>query len=125
MSLDFYPAQSGQFTNPFDNQIDTIKADEPAEDLSDMLSFNQSSAAKLIPLLALPVEDGYGEIAAADLYQRCHAVLLKDKSAIEEFTCAEDMLIAQILTELTSGSPSAPNVIRPLSEIRVKTLTPA
>ena len=111
MSLDFYPAQSGRFTNPFSNQIATLKADEPAEDFSDMVSFNQSSAAKLIPLLALPVEDGYGEIAAADLYQRCHAVLLKDRAAIEEFTCAEDAFIAQVIAELSDGSPAAPNVV--------------
>ena len=108
MSLDFYSAQSGRFTNPFNNKIATIKTDEPTADFSDMVSFNQSSAAKLIPLLSLPVEDGYGEIAAADLYQRCHAVLLKDKSAIEEFTCAEDAFLAQILAELGAGSPAGP-----------------
>lgn len=73
--------------------------------------FNQSTAAKLVPLLALPVEDGHGEIAAADLYQRCHAVLLKEKSAIEEFTCAEDAFLAQILSELGAGSPTGPQVI--------------
>lgn len=111
MSLDFYSAQSGLFTNPFNDQIATVKADEPAADFSDVVSFNQSSAAKLIPLLALPVEDGYGEIAAADLYQRCHAVLLKDKSAIEEFTCAEDAFLAQILAELGVGSSTGPQVI--------------
>ena len=111
MSLDFYPAQSGRFTNPFNDHIATVKADETADDLSDMLSFNQSSAAKLIPLLALPVEDGYGEIAAADLYQRCHAVLMKDRSAIEEFTCAEDALISLVLTELGAGSQAGPQVV--------------
>jgi len=111
MSLDFYPAQSGRFTNPFNSQIATVKADEPADDLSDIVSFSQSSAAKLIPLLALPVGDGYGEIAAADLYQRCHAVLLKDKSAIEEFTCAEDAFLTQILAELGAGSPTGPQVL--------------
>ena len=111
MSLDFYPARSGCFTNPFNDQIATVKADAPAEDYSDVVSFNQSSAAKLIPLLALPVEDGYGEIAAADLYQRCHAVLLKDRSAIEEFTCAEDTFLSQILSELGAGSADGPQVI--------------
>jgi hypothetical protein len=111
MSLAFYPARSGRFTNPFNDQIATVKADEPAADLSDMLSFNQASAAKLIPLLALPVEDGYGEIAAADLYQRCHAVLLKDRSAIEEFTCAEDAFLCQVLAELGAGAPTGPQVI--------------
>lgn len=111
MSLDFYPAQLGHFTNPFNDQIATVRADEPAEDYSDVVSFNQSSAAKLIPLLALPVEDGCGEIAAADLYQRCHAVLLKNRSAIEEFTCAEDAFLSQVLTELGVGSPAGPQVI--------------
>lgn len=111
MSLDFYPAQSGRFTNPFNDRIATVKADDPAEDYSDVVSFNQSSAVKLIPLLALPVEDGYGEIAAADLYQRCHAVLLKDRSAIAEFTCAEDAFLAQILTELGAGSADGPQII--------------
>lgn len=111
MSLDFYPAQAGRFTNGFNDFIVRVKADETAEDLSDMLSFNQSTAAKLIPLLALPVEDGYGEIAAADLYQRCHAVLQKDRAAIEEFTCAEDTLLSQVLTELGADSPSGPQVI--------------
>ena len=111
MSLDFYPAQAGRFTNPFNDQVATLKADEPAADLSDMLSFNQSSAAKLIPLLALPIEDGYGEIAAADLYRRCHAVLLKESAVIAEFTCAEDALLSQILTELGAGSPTGPQVI--------------
>ena len=111
MSLDFYPAQSGCFTNPFNDQIATVKADAPAEDYRDVVSFNQSSAAKLIPLLALPVKDGYGEIAAADLYQRCHAVLLKDRSAIEEFTCAEDTFLSQILSELGAGSADGPQVI--------------
>lgn len=111
MSLDFYPAQSGLFTNPHNDYIATVKADDTADDLSDMASFNQSSAAKLIPLLALPVEDGYGEIAAADLYQRCHAVLLKNRAAIEEFTCAEDALLNQVLTELGSGSSNGPQII--------------
>ena len=111
MSLDFYSAQFGCFTNPFNNQIATVKADAPAEDYRDVVSFNQSSAAKLIPLLALPVEEGYGEIAAADLYQRCHAVLLKDNSAIAEFTCAEDTFLAQILTELGAGGADGPQVI--------------
>lgn len=111
MSLDFYPAQAGLFMNPHNDHIATVKADETAEDLSDMLSFNQGSAAKLIPLLALPVENGYGEIAAADLYQRCHAVLLKNRAAIEEFTCAEDTLLRQVLAELSAGSPSGPQVI--------------
>ncbi|PZO16889.1 MAG: hypothetical protein DCF25_11890 [Leptolyngbya foveolarum] len=111
MSLDFYPAQAGRFSNLSTHQIDTLKADEPMEDFSDMLSFNQSSAAKLIPLLALPVEDGYGEMAAADLYQRCHAALLKDSAAIEEFTCAEDRLVAQVLTELSGSDSSGPQVI--------------
>jgi hypothetical protein len=111
MSLDFYPAQSGRFTNPFNDHIATLKADEPADDLSDMLSFNQASAAKLIPLLALPVEDGYGEIAAADLYQRCHAVLLRDRAVIAEFTCAKDALLAQVLTDLGAGSSTGPQVI--------------
>lgn len=76
-----------------------------------MLSFNQSTAAKLIPLLALPVEDGYGEISAANLYQRCHAILLKDRSSIEEFTCAEDAFLSQILNELGAGSLGGPQVI--------------
>lgn len=111
MSLDFYPAQSRRFTNPFNDQVATVKADEPAADLSDMLSFNQSSAAKLIPLLALPVENGYGEIAAADLYQRCHAVLLKDSAVIAEFTCAEDVFLAEILTALGAGSSTGPQAI--------------
>lgn len=111
MSLDFYPAQSGRFTNGFNDCIARIKADETAEDFSDMLSFNQSTAAKLIPLLALPVEDGYGEIAAADLYQRCHAILLRNRAAIEEFTCAEDDLLKQVLTELGANSPSGPQII--------------
>jgi|GEM_PF-3055367 len=111
MSLDFYPAQSGRFTNPFNNQIATVKADEPAEDLSDMLSFNQTSAAKLIPLLALPVAEGYGEMAAADLYQRCHAVLRSDRAVIEEFTCAQDVVLSEILTELDAGSSTGPQVI--------------
>lgn len=111
MSLDFYPAQFGRFTNPFNDYVATVKADEPAEDYSDVVSFNQSSAAKLVPLLALPVEDGYGEIAAADLYQRCHAVLLKNRSAIEEFTCAEDAFLAKVLAELGAGSPTGPQVI--------------
>jgi len=104
MSLDFYPAQSGLFTNPFNDHIATVKAEEPAEDFSDVVLFNQSSAAKLIPLLALPVEEGYGEISAADLYQRCHAVLHSDRAVIEEFTCAEDAFLSQILTELGAGS---------------------
>ena len=43
MSLDFYPAQYGRFTNPFTEYVSTVKADETADDLSDMLSFNQSS----------------------------------------------------------------------------------
>lgn len=111
MSLDFYPAQSGRFINPVNNQISTIKADEPADDFSDVVSFNQSSAAKLIPLLALPIEDGYGEIAAADLYQRCHAVLLMDRAAIEEFTCAEDRFLSQMLKELGAGATDGPQVI--------------
>lgn len=111
MSLDFYPAQSGRFTNPFNNHIATVKADETADDLRDMLSFNQASVAKLIPLLALPVEDGYGEIAAADLYQRCHAVLLRDRAIIEEFTCAEDALLARVLDELGAIAPNGPQVI--------------
>jgi hypothetical protein len=111
MSLDFYPAQFGRFPNPFNDHIATVKADEPAADLSDMLSFNQASAAKLIPLLALPVVNGSGEIAAADLYQRCHAVLLRDRAAIEEFTCAEDALLSQILMELGANSPTGPQVI--------------
>jgi len=111
MSLDFYPAQSGRFTNHFNNQIATVKADEPTEDLSDMLSFNQTSAAKLIALLALPVADGYGEMAAADLYQRCHAVLLSDRAVIEEFTCAQDVFLSEILTELGAGSSIGPQVI--------------
>lgn len=112
MSLDFYPAQSGLFMNPHNDHITTIKADETADDCSDMLSFNQSSAAKLIPLLALPVDEGgYGEMAAADLYQRCHAVLLKNRAAVEEFTCAEDALLSQVLTELGANSPSGPQVI--------------
>lgn len=111
MSLDFYPAQSGRFTNPFTDQIAIVKADEPADDFSDVVSFNQSSAAKLIPLLALPVEDGYGEIAAADLYQRCHAVLLKDRSAIEEFTCAEDRFLSQVLKELGTGATDGPHQV--------------
>ena len=111
MSLDCYPAQFGRFTNPFNDQIATVKADAPAEDYSDVVSFNQSSAAKLIPLLALPVKDGYGEIAAADLYQRCHAVLLKDRSVIAEFTCAEDAFLAQILRELGAGCADGPPVI--------------
>lgn len=111
MSLDFYPARSGCFTNPFNDQIATVKADAPAEDYRDVVSFNQSSAAKLIPLLALPVKDGYGEIAAADLYQRCHAVLLKDRSVIAEFTCAEDTFLSQILSELGAGSADGPLII--------------
>ena len=111
MSLDFYPAQSGRFINPFNDQVATVKADEPAEDYSDVVSFNQSSAAKLIPLLALPVEDGYGEIAAADLYQRCHAVLLLKRAAIEEFTCAEDAFLSQVLAELGAGAAAGPQVI--------------
>ena len=111
MSLDFNPAQARRFTNPFNDQISTIKADEPAEDYSDVVSFNQNSAAKLIPLLALPVEGGYGEIAAADLYQRCQAVLLKDKSAISEFTCAEDAILTQVLAELGAGAADGPQVI--------------
>ena len=111
MSLDFYPAQSGRFTNPFNDQIATVQADEPTDDFSDVLSFNQSSAAKLVPLLALPVEDGYGEIAAADLYQRCHAVLLKDRAAIEEFTCAEDRFLSQLVKELGAGTSDGPQVI--------------
>lgn len=111
MSLDFYPAQSSRFTNGFNDFIDRIKADETAEDFSDMLSFNRSTAAKLIPLLALPVEDGCGEIAAADLYQRCYAVLQKDEAAVEEFTCAEDALLKQVLTELGADSPRGPQVI--------------
>lgn len=111
MSLDFYPAQAGRFANPFNNYIATVRADETDEDCSDMLSFNQSTAAKLIPLLALPVEDGYGEIAAADLYQRCHAVLLRNRAVIEEFTCAKDALLRQVLTELGADSPSGPQVI--------------
>lgn len=106
MTLDFYPAQAGRFY-----QIATIKADEPAEDFSDMLSFSQSTAAKLIPLLALPVADSYGEIAAADLYHRCHAVLLRNEAVIEEFTCAEDALLAQILTELGTSTTGGPQVI--------------
>ncbi|EDX82532.1 hypothetical protein S7335_1236 [Synechococcus sp. PCC 7335] len=111
MSLDFYPAQFGCFTNPFNNQIETIKADEPADDFSVVVSMNQASAAKLIPLLALPVEDGYGEMAAADLYQRCHVVLLKNRAAIEEFTCAEDNFLSQVLKELGAGSTDGPQII--------------
>lgn len=111
MSLDFYPAQAGLFINPHNDHIATIKADETADDCSGMLSFNQSTAAKLIPLLALPVEDGYGEMAAADLYQRCHAVLLKNRAAIEEFTCAEDTLLSQVLAELGAGSSNGPQIV--------------
>ena len=104
MSLDFYPAKYGRFTNPFNVRF-PIKADETADDLSDMFSFNQSSAAKLIPLLALPVdEDGAGEIAAADLYQRCHAVLSMNKDVIAEFTCATDDVLDQVLSELGAGT---------------------
>lgn len=104
MSLDFYPAQYGRFTNPFNNFVSPIKADETADDLSDMLSFNQLSAAKLIPLLALPVgEDGCGDIAAAELYRRCFAVLKMDASVIAEFTCAEDELLSWVLSELGAG----------------------
>ena len=112
MSLDFYPAKYGRFTNPFSDFVSPIKADETADDLSDMLSFNQSSAAKLIPLLALPVdEDGAGEIAAADLYQRCHAVLSMNKDVIAEFTCATDDVLAQVLSELGAGTSRGPQVI--------------
>ena len=112
MSLDFYPAQYGRFTNPFNNFVSPIKADETADDLSDMLSFNGNSAAKLIPLLALPVdEDGAGEIAAADLYQRCHAVLSMNKDVIAEFTCATDDVLNQVLSELGAGAPNGPKVI--------------
>ena len=111
MSLDFYPAQCGRFPNPFNDQIATLKADEPADDFSDVVSFNQVSAAKLIPLLALPVEDGYGEIAAADLYQRCHAVLLMNRAAIEEFTCAEDRFLSQVLKALGAGDSDGPQVV--------------
>lgn len=112
MSLSFYPAQYGRFTNPFNNFISPVKADEPAEDLSDMLSFNNNSAAKLIPLLSLPVdEDGAGEISAADLYQRCQAVLSMNESLIAEFTCAEDTLLTQILSELGAGTPKGPKVV--------------
>ena len=94
MSLDFYPAQAGRFTNGFNDYIARVKADETADDLSDMLSFSQDSAAKLIPLLGLPIdEDGCGEIAAADLYQRCHIALSLDEAAIAEFTCAKDALL--------------------------------
>ena len=104
MSLDFYPAQAGRFTNGFNNFTTVVKADETADDLSDMCSFSQDSAAKLVPLLGLPIdEDGYGEIAAADLYQRCHAVLQGDRAVIEEFTCAKDARFEQILTELATG----------------------
>ena len=111
MSLDFYPAQKGSFTNPHTGRSETLKVDETAEDLSDMLSFNQSSAAKLIPLLALPVKDGYGEIEAADLYQRCHAALTRNKAAIEEFTCAKDSVLSQLLDELGAGSKDGPQII--------------
>ncbi|MEM9944873.1 MAG: hypothetical protein AAF810_02285 [Cyanobacteria bacterium P01_D01_bin.36] len=111
MSLDFYPAKIGLFTNSNNGIATTVKADEPAEDYSDVLSFNQSTAAKLIPLLSLPVEDGYGEIAAADLYQRCFSALHLDKSALEEFTCAEDAFLAQILAELGADADDGPSVI--------------
>ncbi|MEO0644724.1 MAG: hypothetical protein AAFZ17_01000 [Cyanobacteria bacterium J06650_10] len=104
MSLDFYPAKSGLFTNPYNGLVSSIKADEPAEDYSDVLSFNQSTAAKLISLLSLPVEDGYGEIAAADLYQRCCAALRMDRSAVEEFTCAEDAFLTKVIAELSTGT---------------------
>ena len=105
MSLDFYPAQAGRFTNGFNDYIARVKADEiAADDLSNMLSFSQDSVAKLIPLLGLPIdEDGCGEIAAADLYQRCHTALSLDEAAIAEFTCAENALLNQVLAELASG----------------------
>lgn len=111
VSLDFYPAKFGLFTNPYNSFISTVKADEPAEDYSDVLSFNQGTAAKLIPLLALPVEDGYGEIAAADLYKRCCAALRMDRSTIEEFTCAEDSLLAKVMAELGADAEDSLSVI--------------
>jgi hypothetical protein len=111
MSLDFYPAQRGQFFNRAGYE-QNIRADEPNNDFSDMRSLNSGSAAKLIPLLALSInEDGYGEITAADLYQRCYAVLLKDRAVIEEFTCAKDTLLAQVLAELGASSPDGPQLI--------------
>ena len=105
MSLDFYPAKSGIFPSEYSDYVATIKADKVADDFSDMLSFNNATAAKLISLLNLPVdEDNYGEIAAADLYQRCHALLTGNSAVIEEFT-------ADSLPDTTAESSSGARII--------------
>lgn len=88
-----------------------MKTDEPAADLSDMLSFNHFSAAKLIPLLALLMEEGYGEIVADDLYQCCHAVSLTNKSVVGEFACVKDYRVNEVLTELGASSSDGLEVI--------------
>lgn len=84
-------------------KVDPIINDEDYTD-KNMLKLNDRSAAMLIPLLNLPVDDGYGEINAADLYKTCSVSLTQDFAHYSEFTCATDEFVGQVVRSLMGSN---------------------
>ena len=71
---------------------------------SNCLDFNRSTTAKLFPLLGICLEDDQALINAADVYQACCTALAMATVQVDEYTCAEDAMMGQVLTALASDA---------------------